>query len=171
MHTAMQEELLAHTSIQIHRGKTQLWNRAGVAGSVALTVAAKAVDPDAIVWRGDAELNPEDQGVVILGTPLGHEEFVRSHLDKKSVKHDQLIEKMLLVPDLQSTWILLLYCGATRANYVLRVVHPSLSATFAKHHDASLRRALAHLLSVLLSHICWDVASLPTAELVSGAPK
>ena len=163
VHTAMQEELLAHTGIQIHCGKTQLWNRAGVApaGSVALTVAAKAVDPDAIVWRGDAELNFEDQGVVILGTPLGHEEFVRSHLAKKSVKHDQLVEKILLVPDLQSAWILLLYCAATRANYVLRVVHPALSTTFAKHHDASLRRALAHLLSVLPSHIYWDVASLP----------
>ena len=166
VHTTMQEELLAHTGIQIHHSKTQLWNRAGVApaGSVALTVAAKAVDPDAIVWRGDAELNPEDRGVVILVTPLGHEEFVRSHLAKKSVKHDQLVEKILLVPDLQSAWILLLYCAATRANYVLRVVHTSLSTTFAKHHDASLRRTLAHLLSVLSSHIFWDVASLPFAH-------
>ena len=46
----------------------------------------------------------------------------------------------------------------------MRVVHRSLSATFAKHHDASLRRALAHLLSVLPSHIYWDVASLPFAD-------
>ena len=51
------------------------------------------------MWRGDAELNPEDQGAVVLGTPLGHEEFVRSNLAKKSVKHDQLVEKILLVPD------------------------------------------------------------------------
>ena len=101
VHTTMQEELLAHTGIQIDHGKTHLWNRAGVssAGCVALTVAAKAVDPDAIVWRGDAELNPEDQGVVILGTPLGLGEFVRSCLAKKSVKHEQLVEKILLVPD------------------------------------------------------------------------
>ena len=54
---------------------------------------------DAIVWRGDAELNPEHQGVVVLGTPLGHEKFVRSNLAKKSVKHVQFVEKMLLVPD------------------------------------------------------------------------
>ena len=58
----------------------------------------------------------------------------------------------------------ILYCAATRANYILRVVHPSLSATCAKHHDASLRRALAHLLSVLPSHIYWDVGRLPFAH-------
>ena len=47
VHTTMQEELLAHNGIQIHHSKTQLWNRAGVApaGSIALTVAAKAADP------------------------------------------------------------------------------------------------------------------------------
>ena len=58
----------------------------------------------------------------------------------------------------------ILYCIATRANYILRVVHSSLSATCAKHHDASLRRALAHLLSLFPSHIHWDVASLPFAH-------
>ena len=39
LHTTIQEQLLAHTGIQIHQGKTQLWNRAGVApaGSVSLS--------------------------------------------------------------------------------------------------------------------------------------
>ena len=57
LHTTIQEQLLVHTGIQIHHGKTQLWNRAGVApaGSVALTAAAQVHDPDAIVWRGDAD--------------------------------------------------------------------------------------------------------------------
>ena len=31
VHSARQEELLAHTGIHIHHGKTQLWNKAGVA--------------------------------------------------------------------------------------------------------------------------------------------
>ena len=67
----------------------------------------------------------------------------------------------LNVPDLQCAWILLLYCASTRANYILRLVHPNLSATFARHHDASLRRALAHFLLVFPSQIFWDMASLP----------
>ena len=31
----------------------------------------------------DAELNTEDQGVVFLGTHLGHEDFVRNNLSQK----------------------------------------------------------------------------------------
>ena len=65
-------------------------------------------------------------------------DFVRNHLAKKSV--------ILLVPDLQSAWILLLYCVATRANYVLRV------ANF--EHDIPLVVSPP-------SHMYWAVASLP----------
>ena len=60
--------------------KSQLWNRPGVApaGSAALTAAARVAGPSAIVWRGDPHLPPEEQGVKILGTPLGHPSYVRS---------------------------------------------------------------------------------------------
>ena len=42
-YTAIQEELRTHTGIEVHQGKTQLWNRVGVApaGSAALTVAVR----------------------------------------------------------------------------------------------------------------------------------
>ena len=72
----------------------QGWRCPAPVGSVALSVAAKAVDPDAIVWTGDAELNLEDQDVVNFGIPVGYEDFVRNHLAKKSVKHDELVEKI-----------------------------------------------------------------------------
>ena len=57
-YTAIQEEMRTHTGIEVHQGKTQLWNRAGVtpAGSAALTAAARVADPSAIVWRGDPHL-------------------------------------------------------------------------------------------------------------------
>ena len=86
--TTIQEQL-ATVGIRVHDGKTQLWNRADrvPAGGQALTAAARRSDPDAIVWRGDATLPPEAQGVTILGTPLGHEEFVRARL--VTVKHDR----------------------------------------------------------------------------------
>ena len=42
-----------------------------------LQVAARVVDPEAIVWRGSAYLPASEQGVVILGTPLGYADFVR----------------------------------------------------------------------------------------------
>ena len=40
---------------QVHDGKTQVWNRAGEepAGMHELTIRARRLDPDAVVWRGD----------------------------------------------------------------------------------------------------------------------
>ena len=50
------------TGIEVHQGKTQLWNRAGVApaSSATLTAATRVADPSAIVWRGDPHLPPEE---------------------------------------------------------------------------------------------------------------
>ena len=130
--------------IRVHDGKTQLWNRSGQvpAGVEALTAAAHRSDPEAIVWGGDTSLPAEEQGVTVLGTPLGHPAYVRSQLAAVSEKHDQLLAQILSVSDLQCAWILLLYCAAARPNYLLRVVHPGLTARFAAHHDASLSAGL-----------------------------
>ena len=43
-----------------------------------LQVAARVVDPATIVWRGSADLPTSEKGVVILGTPLGHADFVQA---------------------------------------------------------------------------------------------
>ena len=50
----------------------------GTDGPKALTEAAQRLDPKAIVWRGDVSLPTQDQGVMVLGIPMGHHEFVRS---------------------------------------------------------------------------------------------
>ena len=139
---------------------TQLWNRAGVepAGSAALTAAARVADLSAIMWRVAPHFPLEEQGVKILGTPLGHPSCVRSQLVALTAKHEHLISNIMQVQDLQCAWILLLYCP--RAYYSLRVVHPNLTDAFAQH-DTSMRRALSQRLSVDPSSKYWDVASLP----------
>ena len=117
VYTAMEQELRFHTGIEVHQGKTQIWNKAGVTptGSERLTAVARVADPTAIVWRGDLGLLHEEQGAKILGTPLGHPSFVRSQLATLSAKHEQLISKILHIQDLQCAWILLLYCASSRA--------------------------------------------------------
>ena len=79
--TAIQEELLT-IGIRVHDGKTQLWNRSGqvLAGAEASSSVVRRSHPDAIVWRGDISLPTEEQGVTVLGTPMGHPAFVRSRL-------------------------------------------------------------------------------------------
>ena len=90
-------------------------------------------------------------------------EYVRAQLASLSVEHDQLLQKVPTIPDLQCAWMLLLCCCAARANYILRVVHPDLTAMFVAHHDASLRRCLSQLLGVDPSSVYWDLASLPSS--------
>ena len=115
-------EELQRVGIQVHDGKTQLWNRSGVVptGTEALTEAARTSDPDAI---GDVSLPLQERGVKVLGTPMGSP-FVRSTLAAVSAKHDRLISQIVGMSDLQCAWILLLYCAAARPSYMLRVVHP-----------------------------------------------
>ena len=74
IHGLLQHALFAHSSIRVHHGKTQVWNRGGVipAGVEVLQAVARVNDPGAIVWWGDPTLRSEEQGVRILGTPLCH---------------------------------------------------------------------------------------------------
>ena len=68
-------ELWAHAQIQVHEGKTQVWNRAGEepAGMHELTIRARRIDPDA-VGRGDAGLDPSQWGSKFWGL-IGSDEF------------------------------------------------------------------------------------------------
>ena len=57
------EELHNRAHIEVHPGKTQVWNRSGVlpSGIEVLTRAARVVKPDAVVWK-DPNLPPINKG-------------------------------------------------------------------------------------------------------------
>ena len=66
-----------------------MWNSAGVRPEACDTLEriARASDPDARVWKGPGLLTSE-QGVRVLGTPLGHTDFVSAHLMEKLEEHE-----------------------------------------------------------------------------------
>ena len=72
--TALQEELWTHSRIRIHGSKTHVWNQAGLQQDAceALQRVAEALDPTARVRRG-SELPSVEQGIKVLGTPIGHQ--------------------------------------------------------------------------------------------------
>ena len=113
---ALQQALWEHSRMQLHHGKTQFWNRGGEAprGWRAVTDAARQVDLDAIVWRGDLELPPSEQGVKVLGTPLWPPEYVRAFLQNSTRTHRELLERIPAIPDLQGAWLVLLFCAGRR---------------------------------------------------------
>ena len=75
VHAILVQELERHAHICLHLGKTQIWNRGGIVptGVAELTVAARRVKPDAVVWRGDAQLPCE-----CLEHPLGDQSTWRT---------------------------------------------------------------------------------------------
>ena len=163
IHNMLQRELWIHSRIQVHQGKTQLWNRGGVEPRGWELLAATAVrsDPDAIVWKGDPSLPADQQGVKVLGTPLGSPEYVQAMLERLSASHQRLIDRIPHITDLQSAYLLLLFCAASRPNYILRVVHPQATRAFAARHDVSMRRCMEILLDVSITNHTWDIGSLP----------
>ena len=109
----LQEALDQNARIQLGVGKIQVWNRGGhfPPGCQEMQEAAARVDPQARVWRGG------EQGVRVLSIPIGHEEFVHAELRATTEKHRSLVERISLVRDLQSAWLLLLFCANTRVTY------------------------------------------------------
>ena len=159
----LRRELWTHSRIQIHLGKTQIWNRGGVEspGWHRLAADAWASDPDAIVWRGDHTLPPEHQGVSALGTPLGSPQFVSKELEKVATNHQVLLDRIPHVQDLQSAWLLLLFCASPRPNNILRMLHPVATREFARQHDLSVKRCLEQILHTTIPEETWTLASMP----------
>ena len=149
---SLETELWNRAKIRIHGSKTKIWNRAGIRPPICdeLERRARAIDPSAIVWRG-SEVPCHQQGLKVLGTPLGHPEFVRQFLEKVTTKHDLLLSRIPAVHDLQSAWLILLHCAAARANFLLRVVSPDLVEHFAHNHDHQIWECLARILDVDLN--------------------
>ena len=95
-----------------------------------------------------ASLPAGQQGLKILGVPVGQPEFVQSFLERKSEEHSTLFERIPIVADPQAAWLLLLMCASTRANYWLRCVRPDLSGALAHRHDASVWECLRQILRI-----------------------
>ena len=123
----------------------ELWNHAKIQKTSGrkppscdeMQRAAEAADPNARVWRG-SEVPTTEQGIKILGCPLGHEDFVSAQLEATTRKHQVLLQAIPTVPDVQSAWSLLLHCAVARANYQLRVLRPDVVSFFARAHDAGV---------------------------------
>ena len=82
----------------VHHGKTQVWNRSGAkpSGMEEIVRAAKVVKLDAVVWRGDPSLPTSQHRVKVLGIPIGHTEYVREFLERKTKQQEVLFHAFSL---------------------------------------------------------------------------
>ena len=131
----LRAELWQHAKIQIHQGKTQVWNRGSTAPENidVLQQAARMVDPDAVVWRGDENIPTEDQGVVILGprwgTPILWGGICNRSWLPTAFCWSESPRSLICNP-----LGILLFCASTRANFLLRACRlPPLESSPARH--------------------------------------
>ena len=151
------EELWRHARIRVNIGKTQVWNSGGATPRGLETLGRRA-------WRGAGSGPVGEQGITILGTPLGHPCFVRASLEGRLAEQGTLLRRIPEIQDTQSAWLLLLFCAAARATYVCRVVAPSAASSYAAAHDEALLACLFRLLELEQSQVAreWrEAASLP----------
>ena len=79
----------------------------------------------------------------VLGTPLGHPQYVRRFLSQLSEKRKLLLRRIPRLDDVQSAGLLLAHCAAARAICPLRCVEPRDVELFARTHDFNMRQCLS----------------------------
>ena len=83
------------------------------------------------------------QGVKVLGTPVGTLEFIEDVTQRRLEEERRLWEAIPSVPDLQCAWQILLQCAGPRCHQLLRILPPSVSASYATGHDTGMHGGLA----------------------------
>ena len=131
VYNLLAEQLWAVAGVRLHTGKIRVWNRA----------AERLPDMDDL---GNEVWNPE--GIKILGTPVGSPQFVQGAIHTRLEDEAKLWDAISWVPDLQSSWQILLQCAGPRCHHPLRTLPPSQSAHYAAEHDEGMQRTMRALL-------------------------
>ena len=135
--------------------------------SVALLDGAPR--PEEPIWKGDLE--DARNGIIILGTPVGSQAFVQRFLANRLDVQTRLWERLRQVPDLQSAWLLLLYCAVPRANHLLRSVPPDMVAEYARAHDDGIWETFLDLIGYDQRHAHHEQLPLDRAFYGKGSGK
>ena len=88
------------------------------------------------------------QGIKVLGTPLGQPDFVAAQLEMLSAKHRTFVDRSPVVDDLQCAWLLVVHCACARANHIARVVELQTAEAFCLRHDNGLWQRVCNNLRI-----------------------
>ena len=151
LYDLVSESLHRNAGIQLHQGKTRVWNRSG-------TVPDNVDSLGEEVWRTD--------GIKILGTPLGNAQFVAEHTQERLEEEQRLWDAIPSVPDLQCAWQILVQSANPRANHTIRTLPPRLSLEYARGHD----KGMWDTAKGLLQQLPGSDEELREAEMVARLP-
>ena len=147
-----------HARILLNQGKTRVWNAAG-----AEPPNIASLGPD--VWVGNPNLPATHQGLTVLGAPVGSSMFVQHQLQHTLHTHQQLLQRIPTLDDLQASWLLLLFCASPRSTYLLRMCAPDSTKDFAEAHDTAIGACLQSLLQTTdIPATSLAIAHLPLTQ-------
>ena len=126
--------------VRTHLGKLRAWSRSG--GDAPPGLEALGAE----VWT--ANKPAAENGIKVLGTPLGSPEFVQAHANARMQEEQRFLDEIPHLQDLQCSWALLAYSAVPRANHLIRVLQPVASQGYACAHDDALWSTLRRLLEL-----------------------
>ena len=146
----------------------------GLLLSTAATVPAQG-RPKTTVWSPQAQgvqgdpldrglVRVEEEGVTLLGAPLGSEEFVGREVGKKIGKIREITNRLPHLQDPHTEFVLLRSCLALpKISFLLRSTNTSSHTAHLQDFDRVTREALTQILGTPVGDRAWLQAKLPVS--------
>ena len=88
---------------------------------------------------------PCDQGLVLLGAPIGSDTFIASHLRAQLTDLQRHVDRALLLRSVQDTFHILEKCIIPKQTHILRMLPPHATWSFAASFDRCIEGAFDRL--------------------------
>ena len=144
-------------------------------GLVLSTTITSPNNPKTTVWSKEVETRPaallakgavliEDQGINLLGAPIGSREFVEEEVRKKVEKVRVVTELLPLLQDPHVEFVLLRSClSMPKFSFVLRTTDTTDIVHLLRDFDATTRDGLARILGTAIDDETWQQAKMPVS--------
>ena len=144
-------------------------------GLVLSTTFTSPNNPKTTVWCKDVDDCPaaltaygivwvEEEGIVLLGAPIGSKEFVEKEVRRKVEKVREVTELLPLLQDPHMEFVLLRCClSLPKFSFVLRTTDTTDLTHLLRDFDAITRDSLARILGTTLEDKAWQQAKLPVS--------
>ena len=140
-----------------------------------LSTSATSPQPKSTIWCPDlpsSDPDPlghgipriEEPGIILLGSPVGNQQFVRNVLEQKIQKIQELTQMLPNIKDPHSEFVLLRSCfSLPKIVFLLRSTDPTHHQDLWATFDGLIRDTLTQILGSAVNDKQWAQAQLPVA--------
>ena len=134
------------------------------------------IDPKSRIWSKDMQLAEEpigmgipverDEGIVVLGSPVGSVDFERRKIEERIRKVEELTERLAWLEDSHTEFVLLRATLALpKLIYVLRTVDPNPHSRLWEHYDSITRNSLGRIMGgTPITDLIWEQAKMKVGD-------